>query len=284
MRKLLYSLFAVLFITGCSDDNDTPDEPDQPEKFPEVKISTSDDGKSIFEQAVFNLSVEGLESQTELMMLGGFYLSEFYDSIMWRIPDQNLAFKCFSTGTNGFRFTYQWGTYFFLPGQWDTYISAYKDDEVVYEYKLPFSVKNDKDFLGYNWSDVLENDVGGMSYFDVFTEDMQAPGFATRREIHDGIPSIWFFMTHGYNDPNYEKDMEMLYAELCSLHSDPAYSSEDEGIEEKYNSLFHFKKEGAVPLYLWATPESVIVLLKEEADILGREYRVYAEPNRQVVP
>jgi hypothetical protein len=171
------------------------------------------------------------------------------------------------------------GNCFFLPGNYETLLSGYKDGEEIYKYEYPVMVANDHDFLCFNWVDVTERESFSTGYTDIFAHKNERWQFATYQEMHDGIPSISLFIAFADNYLPSEKERTLLFDEICNLYGEPDYSEPYEEIEIVYNELFLSPGKDDLPIYIWLTDSSQIVMLDREEDF--HRYSVYAEPVRK---
>jgi hypothetical protein len=267
-------------VDGVGDSDPTP--PQKPSKPLEVKISTADNGKNIFETMQFNVSVEGLESVSDNLIFGGFVLADHYDSLVWSIPDRKTGFKLFENGKNSFHFMSSFGHNFFMPGNIDSQLSGYRDGEKIYSYDLRVHVYDNKDFLCFNWADITRSSLTSTGYVDVFTDD-EGWGFATSYDIHNGVPCIRLGIFRRGDSVDMTEDMErdLLFDEIGNLYGEPDYGDGDGQTDvettEKYNSLFNFTEEDSQALGIWITAKSKVVLLSQP-DTSASRYAVYAEP------
>jgi hypothetical protein len=160
-----------------------------------------------------------------------------------------------------------------LPGKFDTFLIGYKDEDKFYSDTTAIEVTNYREFLSYYWSEIKGSIGHGTGYFTMFPN---MPRFTTYQDKHDDVPSV----TIGIGDED-EIHEHIFLDFMKELYSDPDYTLEDEELlMEKYNELFHYKKDDASPTNMWITSNSRIVLLKcyvERYDYTY--YEVYAEPN-----
>jgi hypothetical protein len=257
-----------------------PTPPEKPSMHPEVKIATADNGKSnIFEIMQFDISIEGLESNPNEMIFGGFVLSDHYDSLVWRIPNRGLRFKLFECDESSHQFAFSFGHNFFTPGKIDSRLSGYKEGKEIFSYDYPVKVNNNKDFLGFNWTHITQDSEISTGYTDVFTKDRDW-GFTTSHEIHDGVPSISLRITTMQDTKDFQetKKRELLFNLIDDIYGEPDYGDADEKTDiattEKCNTIFHFVEDDSQPLSIWITEKSKIVLLR------GNDggHVIYAEP------
>ncbi|MDR2912584.1 MAG: hypothetical protein LBV38_04700 [Alistipes sp.] len=277
MRRFFYSVLAAvavgLLVVACSPEQggEDPDPPIKPVAPPRVTLTTEDSGKSVFEMMEFSVQCDDL-NYSEMAFLGGFYLSEHYDSIVWSVPDRGMRFKMLEGGEDYHYFYFKFTNHFFSPGRIDTRLSGYRGGEEIYSYDYSVTVANGKDFLRFDWADVVDGQGVNIGYHDVFVPEEQDWSFATYSKVHEGVPSVTLFV----NSPGYDFDDEREERLLFELMSDLYGEPEEGDAEVRYDELFHHRDEGAQPVWVWMTAESQIALLRVESDNYG--YAVYAEP------
>lgn len=263
-RKTFFMLLLLPIVFACNPDDDPINNIDDPEEEKEsivkLKLYGSDKEINIFEMTVFSVSPE--RSATLLK------IKDSCDSIVWWISDLQGRFNILRSNS----FTFQWSHNFFLPGEYETYLLAYKDNKVIYGDTVSINVTNNKDFLGYNWKDIK----GPLGHSTGYVDALSDTEFSTYQSVHNDIPYVRFFV---WNDCEESSD-KILSGHINRLYGTPKYRKEDgELLLQKYKELFNYKKEEAVPETIWITPTSRIVLLKVSYRMDWCEYEIYAEPN-----
>ncbi|MEA4918296.1 hypothetical protein [Proteiniphilum sp.] len=258
---LIILLLATIFACNPNDDpiNDIAPE-DKEENIVQLKLSGSDKEINIFDITIFKVRPDKSATLLDIM--------DSCDSIVWYISDLQGSFNIYQPNS----FIFQWGHNFFLPGEYKTYLLAYKDKKVVYGDTVSINVANNKDFLGYNWKDIKGPIGSSTGYMDVLS-DIE---LATYQSVYNNVPSVRFFV---WNDSEENSD-KVLSGYINKLYGTPMYKKEEgESLLDKYNELFNYREEGAIPEIIWITPASRIVLLKVPHRLDWREYEIYAEPN-----
>ena len=240
-----------------------------------VKMNAKEEEGNIFGLIEFNLFSYSEEDFTLLD------LTEAYDSLVWVCSNTNKRYKILEYSDNSSHFTWKWSTYFFLPEEYKTVLLGYKNNQVITSDTVSVNIVNNKDFLGYNWGDVVSTSTGSTGYENVFWDEYY---FVTRLVVIDDTPSVFLFL-HNTNESEAvfaPKSIQILLDYMNSLYSEPTYGSDDNSsLSEVYSNLFKNKKEGVTPEYIWVTPVSKIALLKEYDSIEGYyKYGIYAEPAR----
>lgn len=272
MKYFIYLMFLALFITSCSESTnniDTDDDNGQEltSQNIDIKLNIKQNTGNIFQLLEFSLYSEK-----------GFTLLDSrntYDSLVWTIP--NLGrFHIFNRSS----FTFAWSQNFFLPGKYTSILQGYKDNKSIKADTAYITIRNDKDFLGYNWKDITKPLGYSNGYADILAKDYT---FATYQSIKDSIPSITLFLLNEGKDDEKtfsQKSEKILSDYINTLYSEPTYTEkQNELLTKEYNKLFNNRIEGAKPIYIWITPKSKIVLYSYYEEYGGyNEYRIQAEP------
>lgn len=124
MKNLLNVLFILLFISSCSDtDNSTfPEINDEEENNTEnhsVKIRDRRHTEKHFRLCRF-----GLFPNDYFIM---FSLFDIYDSITWKVSNLDGSLKIFKHTEGSANFIRQWSHSFYSPGKYKAYVSGYKN-------------------------------------------------------------------------------------------------------------------------------------------------------------
>lgn len=125
MKNLLNVLFILLFISSCSDTDNSAfpeindEEENNTEKIIPLKLEIEDTRKNIFDYAVF-----GLFPNDYFIM---FSLFDIYDSITWKVSNLDGSLKIFKHTEGSANFIRQWSHSFYSPGKYKAYVSGYKN-------------------------------------------------------------------------------------------------------------------------------------------------------------
>ncbi len=240
-----------------------------------VKMNAKEKEGNIFDLMEFNLFSY---SEKDFTLLD---LTEAYDSLVWTCCNTNQRFRLLEHSWNSTHFTWKWSNCFFLPAEYKTCLQGYKNSKVVSGDTISINIANNKDFLGYNWKDVVRTDRYNTGYQNVFLKEYDFVSYAI---ITDGVPFACLYIVDHMNieKPVFAlKSKQILFDYMCSLYSKPTYSQDNVSLLTNYNELFKNKKDGAVPECIWITPKSKIVLLKEYDGVKEYfKYKIYAEPSR----
>lgn len=238
-----------------------------------VKMNAKEKEGNIFDLMEFNLFSY---SEKDFTLLD---LTEAYDSLVWVCTNTNQRYKILEDSGNSTHFTWKWSNCFFLPAKYETVLLGYKNNQLISGDTVTVDIANNKDFLGYNWKDVVRTSRYNIGYQNVF---LKGCDFVTYSIVTEGIPSACLFLIDNKNTGERTfalKSKQILFDYISSLYSTPTYSSDGNQLFSEVYNTFRNKEEGTTPEYIWITTKSKIALIKrydEAANYL--KYEIYAEP------
>lgn len=200
------------------------------------------------------------------------------DSIVWTVDGVNGSLKVLENEEGNRHLTLKWGHCFKCPGEYKTYLTAWKDNKAVFHRELDVTITDDKDFLAYNWIDIDYNSLVWDTYLDVLNS---SPDVITTYGFSGTVP----FVEVRIRNSNMTKSYKAFYGYFCKLYSAPKY--EDKTEKHKMWQLYHElfseqnKYSSDYPVAIWVTQRANIVLLMVGDDTGESQYIVYAEPNKQ---
>lgn len=157
-----------------------------------------------------------------------------------------------------------------MPGEYDTYLNAYKDGERIYSDTLKVCLENKKDFLKYNWSEITKSDKEFYCYNNALRPE--ATLYSLNRYANL-MPSVEVMAMSDDHGKNFATVKDLLY----TLYGEPTYDSNIH-IYDQFEELFSANNSHAndYPLSIWVTEKANIALMQ------GREaewfrYFIYAE-------
>lgn len=239
-----------------------------------VKMNVKEKEGNIFDLMEFNLFSY---SEKDFTLLD---LTEAYDSLVWVCTNTNQRYKILEYSGNSTHFIWKWSNCFFLPAEYETCLLGYKNNRVISADTVVVNITDDRDFLGYNWKDVVSTSDRSTGYQNVF---LKGYDFSTYTVVIDGIPSLHLFLSRTDNEALFaQKSRQILLAYISSLYAAPTYSANgDYSLWNIYNETFKNRGNGITPEYIWVTPKSVIALVKKYNEGSNNpEYEIYAEPVR----
>ncbi len=239
-----------------------------------VKMNVKEKEGNIFDLMEFNLFSY---SEKDFTLLD---LTEAYDSLVWVCTNTNQRYKILENSGNSTHFTWKWSNCFFLPAEYKTVLLGYKNNKVITSDTVSVNIKNDRDFIGFNWKDVLSTSKTSTGYHSVFSKGYE---FATYSVVNDGAPSLSLFLFRSNNDNEAafaQQSRQVLLDYINSLYGVPTYSSNgDNSLSEVYSTMFKNKEEGSTAEYIWITQKSRIALVKKYDEAAKYTiYEIYAEP------
>lgn len=286
MKKALVLLLSICLYTACNDterDNltETPgdesiDDKDgsEEEPAPPVRLGFLPDKA---EGNVFELIEFKLYSDKSFTLAD---LREAYDSITWEIPALEGRTAIYRHSDNSSNFKFGWSHTFFSPGEYQAMLVSYKDGEIVHADTASVTITDKKDFLNFHWRDITEKSLTATGYHDIFST---GAGYSNTFDVKDGVPNVSLFIRRGGDDFYFtEREKEMLREPINAIYSRPEYDVEGDpgGLAEAYERMFINREPGFIPLGIWITPRTRIVLLEcSSPEVSWFGYKVYAEPN-----
>ena len=266
MKVLFPILLIALLASSCTKDTDFKNN-DSENTF-KVRLNIKESVNNIFEPMEFNIYSKDDSTRSQYNALAG---AGAYDSIVWKVSNMNGRLKIQEYTSNGGRQTIAWSQYFFLPGEYETYLVGYKENKIVYSDTVSFKISNNKDFLDFNWADMKEADYYSGGYANFLSEDYN---FETFRGVSHNVPSM--YLAALADNQAHDK---ILFDYITALYGKPAYTTNDNGtLLKSYQDMFDWHQEKATPTTIWITPKSKIALIKCNNGEFY-DYVIYAEPN-----
>lgn len=279
--KLIYALFFILCIISCTSESITDDTTetittDQKEtEFELIHLANENKG-NVFHLFTFHIAL----NDQNVSSLYQSDLEQRYDSVTWSISSQHGSIKIFEVekahGYTGSKLLWQWSHTFYVPGQYETYLHAYKNNEIVHSDTLTVDVVNEKDFLMYNWAEISSADNTSIGFENVINNNFN---LCAIRTTYERTPGIELFLWQNIDDEDtfIQYSEHELYNYISSIYKQPTYDRNAIDLIEKYQELFAHQEPDAVPYAIWLTPKNIITLLKKENEEIKRVL-VYAEP------
>lgn len=244
-------------------------------EYPMPLLGVKQSKRNIFDMMSFYLY--GKDSQS--ISLNG--LSAVCDSIVWTADGLKGSFRVFEhkqgdSWAND-HLTVEWSHCFMYPGDYKTYLTAWKGKEVVYRHQLDVSITDGKDFLAYNWSDITKDSQAWTPYVDVLRSN---PDLMTTCGLSGAVPYV---EVRVFNS-GIAQSHTALNDYFRKLYSEPTYEdrTEKKKMWQLYDELFseQNKYADAYPVAIWVTKRANIVLLLLDEAMDDPGYIVYAEPNK----
>ncbi|MEG1562679.1 MAG: hypothetical protein RR365_02990 [Bacteroides sp.] len=243
-------------------------------EYPMPRLSVDHPKVNIFDRMDFYLSTEGSQS------INASDLSAVCDSMVWTANGLKGSFRVFEHGEGegwaSSRLTLKWGHCFMYPGEYKTYLTAWKDNKAIYRHQLDISVANSKDFLTYNWSDITKDSQAWSTYADVFKSSPQLM-------ITYGLGGTTPFVEVRLFSGSFAQRYQALYDYFSQLYFAPTYedTTEKQKMWKLYDELFSTHKKEGYPVAIWVTERANIILLMQDEAMDYSGYVIYAEPKKQ---
>lgn len=203
-------------------------------------------------------------------------LSTVCDSIVWTVDGLNGTFRVYEhvkeEGVVGDRLTFKWGHCFKYPGEYKTYLTAWKDNKEINRHQLDISVTDEKDFLLYNWNEITKDSQAWTGYADVLRS---SPDLMTTYGLSGTVPYAEMRL---FNSNSLTQTYDVLYGYVCQLYSTPKYDDKKDNMWKLYDELFSEQKRSGYPVAIWTTEQANIILLLLDDGMDYPAYVIYAEP------
>lgn len=274
-KLFLFSIFVIFFLAACSKDNQevSPEpETEVPAKdYSHLKLSLLSKGElNISEIIEFGFTKEGLDLR-------------ILDSINWAVAGDNeiipISRSEVDDKSNYYSRYMLWSKNFGLPGEYMTYLIGYKENKVAFTDSLKITVKNNKDFLKYDWKDITksENHVTHTNRVNnnyIFAVNV----FVTTKNTFIELSSKSANSTPCHGDCIRNKDQLTWY--ITTLYGTPKLNASiDSEINTYYLANFKEPLNGAEVLLIWETNKTKMALLKYKYQNEYR-YKVIAEAKK----
>lgn len=279
MKNLLLILSFLFLVSSCS--NDEPfTEPDNKDDVALVKLQVCKQDANIFERLRFRVNTT--ESQVDM--------SEYYDSLVWTIPEYSDATKKIWTYPNysdNRDVEWSWEVVFYKDGKYHTILKGFKEGEVVMSDTLIVNVTEKRDFLGFNWKDITKRK-GAEVYYDNYLIYPADYVIYIRQDYLNSIPLLELLINQHWSknedeEEYMEKEQEkMTYDYISKLYGEPKlnYQKDAVAIATAYKAFKH-KNDNYSPRYYWETNTSCIFLIKKRFELHDYQcYIVQAEPKK----
>ena len=215
---------------------------------------------STFEMMSFNIFEEDLEG-----------IEEHCDSLVWTVKDAEGS-HVIVPNNNLVGKTNEWTHYFTKAGNYETYLDAWKDKEVIKRSVFYVKVKESrKDFLHMNWADMTRG---------------------SRKELSSALRKQSFKAYYHEDDaghPYFEitvlgvlEDQQVLYDFITEMYGTPTLTADDDTFMGYYQKYCLAKKEDETPIAIWSRDPNMVALVSDN-DGLGNPERFLLHVERLMV-
>lgn len=195
------------------------------------------------------------------------------DSLVWSIRGFEDTKVIMEKGHESIYF----GHLFTHPGELESVLSAYKDGKVVYEDVQNITITNKKDFLMFDWEDVISGTAKGGSYHNAFDDKRW---FSSSASCKDGNPVV-FFNWNNWVDDTEEENRRILREYISCIYGEPTYAEKID-VDAQWVRLFARRDDRFSPECIWITDTSAIALFYVYNELTETgDWRIIAEPLRR---
>ncbi|MFT3993989.1 MAG: hypothetical protein QM660_06755 [Dysgonomonas sp.] len=270
MNKYFITLFLLVVMCFISCDNDNSDEilteiPEEENVGPYAVPAVSKAHINLFEMTMFYIEVNENSSVS-------------YDSIVWDLPN------IFRATTKEGYFLHSFGQSFCLPGEYNLYMSIYKDTELLSRDSVAVSVDASGDFFGIDWNTSVKDS----TYFNYISRIDDFVLKLNYRAAKSPYAELTFSPFTGWRD-RYSEGRQVLFDCITKLYGENTFNYDGNNIElsplvGEYNKRFDTPlvvKDTAsyVPITIWDTDRAHIALLRQ-VDNYAEYYWAIAEPRK----
>ena len=195
------------------------------------------------------------------------------DSLVWSIrgfEDTKIIME------DGYESIY-FGHLFTHPGELESVLSAYKDGKVIYEDVKNITITNKKDFLMFDWEEIVSGTAEGGSYHNAFDDNRW---FSSGVSCEDGNPVI-IFNWNNWEDNSEEENRRILREYISHIYGEPVYTEKSE-VEAKWAGMFVRRDDRYRPECIWMTETSAVALFYVYNELTETgDWKIIAEPLRK---
>lgn len=289
LKKIIFflSLFSLTF--SCSDkeidslgkETEVENPISENKTFPLTLVS-SGESRNFYEMVMFGLKDSTYEGPNGAILIPIKY--ETLDSLTWEVEGSSKKKNLLMKTSGGYNFTTAWGHFFYLPGNYKTYLRGYRGSEIVIKDSTEVRISSTGDFLHIKWSDLQEKPAQNIGYTNNGTSDFQfsvyngkigSDIFAKLNVRFDEL-DYWKF-----NPEIGKRELGVFTSYISSLYGQPKYHEAGTVTYAEYKKLFKKSAKEEQVIKIWLAGNSNIALLKKDSwEENGFGYEIHAEPNK----
>ena len=277
MKKIFAFCLMALVVFGCEDLQQGTQGGNESENTPGTETLKFPTLWGIGEDSMPVFDKEGTEVSTFEMMSFNIFeedlegIEEHCDSLVWTVKDAEGS-HVIVPNNNLVGKTNEWTHYFTKAGNYETYLDAWKDKEVIKRSVFYVKVKESrKDFLHMNWADMTRG---------------------SRKELSSALRKQSFKAYYHEDDaghPYFEitvlgvlEDQQVLYDFITGIYGAPTLTADDGTFMEYYQKYCLAKKEDESPIAIWSH-DPTLVVLGSDNDEQGNPGRYLIHVERLIV-
>ncbi|MBB2950947.1 hypothetical protein [Sphingobacterium sp. JUb56] len=288
VRKICLLLLTSCLLISCSDKElgslvdeiDVEHPTGEEEKVP-IRIVADKNNQNFYEMVMFELKDSTYNGPNGSMLIPLKYQN--LDSLTWEVEGSPKKLDLVVKQSEGYRFTTAWGHYFYLPGNYKTYLRGYRGKDLVVKDSATIRISGDGDFLHVKWSELSGDPNENIGYTNNGTQDYEFQVYSNKigKEIFSKLNVRFEHLDYRKFNPEIGKrELEVFTTYISSLYGEPKYDETTKGIHAKFKKLFRKGVRAEQVIKIWLGKTSNMALLKKESwkeDGFG--YEIHAEPN-----
>lgn len=246
-----------------------------------ITLVADKNNQNFYEMVMFELKDSTYNGPNGSMLIPLKYQN--LDSLTWEVEGSSKKMNLLVKQSGGYRFTTAWGHYFYLPGNYKTYLQGYRGKDVVVKDSAVINISADGDFLHVKWSEVNGEPNQNTDYTNNGTQDYEFQVYSSKigKEIFSKLNVRFDNLDYMKFNPEIGKrELDVFTSYISSLYGKPKYEETNKGLYAKFKKLFKKNVREEQVIKIWIGKSSNIALLKKDSWIEdGFGYEIHAEPN-----
>lgn len=289
LKKLTFCLLSVCLLLSCSDkeldslgDEIEVEHPNSEDKMLPITLVTDSKNQNIYKMVMYELKDSTYNGPNGSILIPLQY--QILDSLTWEIEGSAKKMNLLVKELGGLRFTTAWGHYFYLPGNYKTYLRGYKGKDIVIKDSTEIHISSTGDFLLIKWSEVQDEPTQNIGYTNNGIKDYQFNVYKGKigNEIFANLNIRFGQLDYRkYNPEIGKRELDVLTPYISSLYGKPKYDEASAVTYAKFKKLFKKNVREDQVIKIWLSKTSNIALLKKDSwQEDGFGYEIHAEPNK----
>ncbi|MEN5435476.1 hypothetical protein ABE545_17705 [Sphingobacterium faecium] len=287
-KRICFLLLSTCLLISCSDKElgllvdeiEVEHLSGEDEKLP-ITLVADKNNQNFYEMVMFELKDSTYNGPNGSMLIPLKYQN--LDSLTWEVEGSAKKMNLVVKQSGGYRFTTAWGHYFYLPGNYKTYLKGYRGKDLVVKDSATIYISGDGDFLHVKWNEVNGDPNQNIGYANNGTQDYEFQVYSNKigKEIFSQLNVRFDQLDYRKFNPEIGKrELEVITPYISALYGEPKYVETTKGIHVKFKKLFKKSVRAGQVIKIWLGKTSNIALLKKDSwkeDGFG--YEIHAEPN-----